>query len=71
MIMPDPPPFKLARPLLMLGLAAGTAALAFWSRRKKSAPPRVEKPINQVPRQLRVEPAQRSEERVVDVPWGT
>ena len=53
------PPFKAARPLLMLGLAAAATALALWARRRAKGQ-----------KLVRVEPSERIE-RMVDVPWGT
>ncbi len=54
------PPFKAARPLLMLGLAAGATALALWARRQAN-PKRV----------VRIEPDERLQTIVVEVPWVT
>lgn len=54
------PPFKGARPLLMLGLAAGATALALWARKRVAV----------VPRAIRVEPREVVEGTVVEVPWG-
>jgi hypothetical protein len=59
------PPFKAARPLLMLGLAAGATALALWARRRAAGPT----PIKE-PRLIRVEPSERVE-TAIEVPWGT
>ena len=70
MIVPDRPPFLFGRPLLMLGLTAGAAAVALWFKKApRPAAPRVEKPLNPEPKRLRVEPAERVEETLVDVPW--
>ncbi|MBS1153085.1 MAG: hypothetical protein H6Q89_4783 [Myxococcaceae bacterium] len=57
------PPFKAARPLLMLGLAAGATALAIWARRRVGAP------AIRVERRTRVEPAEQLP-TAVEVPWG-
>ena len=58
------PPFKAARPLLMLGLAAGATALAIWARRQVKGVPVIRKAV-------RVEPGSRIEAKVCEVPWGT
>lgn len=52
------PPLRAVRPLLMIGLAAGAAAIALWARRQVKTQPR---------RAVRVEPAPPRE--VADVPW--
>ena len=57
------PPFKAVRPLLMIGLAAGATALALWARRHVAGPA--------VRKAVRVEPFERLETVVVDVPWGS
>lgn len=54
------PPFKAARPLLMLGLAAGATALAIWARRKANGSPRL----------VRIQPAATTLE-TLEVPWVT
>lgn len=58
------PPFKAARPLLMLSLAAGATALALWARRRISATPVGGQKL------IRVEPVERIETSL-EVPWGT
>ena len=59
------PPFSAARPLLMLGLAAGATALAIWARRKLDGSSGVVGP-----KLIRVEPTERIE-TTLEVPWGT
>ena len=58
------PPFKGARPLLMLGLAAGATALAIWARRQVQSKPVIRKAV-------RIEPDARIEATACEVPWGT
>jgi hypothetical protein len=59
------PPFKAARPLLMLGLAAGAAALALWARRQAKGAS-----VVNGQKLIRVEPAE-ALETSIEVPWGT